>query len=531
MGNIKSYFQLENRTDGTYLVLCPGEQEKALDFREIDEYLRVKHVEYDKQAVIKAVNTFTAFSCVKLNTKASLPENETMLVQVAENFSCAVARFYPPSSQGKLLTKEDIISDIAHKGIRYGLDEKQIDLFLQNRQYCTPYVVAKWQPVVEGKNAVITYHFNTDLSRKPSMNEDGSVDFHKLDTINPVREGDCIATLTPSIMGTPGIDVAGHMIKPASVKQLVLKQEKNTKISEDGLHLISLVNGHVSLIDDSIFVSNSFEVPADVDTSTGDIKYDGSVRIRGNVRTGFSVEATGDVIVDGVVEGGRIISGGQIILKRGIQGMGRGYLETAGSVISKFIENAEVKAGGYVTADAILHSKVTAKGEVSTSGKKGFIVGGEIHSGTGISVKTAGSAMGTTTVLEVGNDPALMEEFHKLDAELPKLEEELNKVNQIIMVLSKKLKAGEKLAPDKLLMLKEAVTAKNSIEEQLKGSLARMDELENLTGNQCNGSVCASEVLYPGCKIILYNIVYHVRSELKYCRLIKELAEVKLTGY
>lgn len=531
MGNIKSYFQLENRTDGTYLLLYPGEQEKALDFRELDEYLRMKHVDYDRQAVIKAVNTFTAFSCVKINAKASLPENETVLIQIADDSSCAVARFYPPSSKGKLLTKEDIVSDIAHKGIRYGLDEKQVDLFLQNRQYCTPYVVARWQPVVEGKNAVITYHFNTDLSRKPSMNEDGSVDFHKLDTINPVREGECIATLTPCVAGTPGIDVTGHLIKPATVKQLALKQEKNTKISEDGLQLISLVNGHVSLIDDSIFVSNSYEVPADVDTSTGDIQYDGSVRIRGNVRTGFAVEATGDVIVDGVVEGGRIISGGQIILKRGIQGMGRGYLETKGSVISKFIENAEVKAGGYVTADAILHSKVTAKGEVSTSGKKGFIIGGEIHSGTGISVKTAGSTMGTSTLLEVGSDPALMEEFRKLDTELPQLEAELNKVNQIIMVLSKKLKAGEKLAPDKVLMLKEALATKNSLEEHIKSSLARMDELENVTGKQSNGSVCASEVLYPGCKVILYNIVYHVRSELKYCRLIKELAEVKLTGY
>ncbi|MBQ8038297.1 MAG: DUF342 domain-containing protein, partial [Lachnospiraceae bacterium] len=52
---------------------------------------------------------------------------------------------------------------------------------------------------------------------------------------------------------------------------------------------------------------------------------------------------------------------GHIILKRGIQGMDRGVLKANGNVISRFIESATVEAGGYVSADAIMHSNVSAK--------------------------------------------------------------------------------------------------------------------------------------------------------------------------
>ena len=40
---------------------------------------------------------------------------------------------------------------------------------------------------------------------------------------------------------------------------------------------------------DTVFVSNVYEVPADVGPSTGDIDYDGSVEVKGNVLSGYTV--------------------------------------------------------------------------------------------------------------------------------------------------------------------------------------------------------------------------------------------------
>ena len=139
---------------------------------------------------------------------------------------------------------------------------------------------------------------------------------------------------------------------------MVLIHGKNIELTEDGLQLISLVDGHATLEGDRVFVSDNYDVPADVDNSTGDIEYNGSVTIKGNVRTGFSVHANGNVEIFGVVEGASIYADGDIILHRGIQGMGKGKLVCKGNLISKFIESADVSAEGYIETDTILHSNV-----------------------------------------------------------------------------------------------------------------------------------------------------------------------------
>ena len=139
-------------------------------------------------------------------------------------------------------------------------------------------------------------------------------------------------------------------------------------MSEDGLRLYSEVSGHVSLTDGRVFVSDTYEVAADVDSSTGDIDYEGNVVVRGNVITGFTVKAKGDIEVYGVVEGAYIEAEGQIILRRGMQGMNKGILKANGNIITKFIENAEVIAGGYINTDSIMHSKVSAKGDIVVGG-------------------------------------------------------------------------------------------------------------------------------------------------------------------
>lgn len=108
-------------------------------------------------------------------------------------------------------------------------------------------------------------------------------------------------------------------------------------------------------------VSDVYDVPANVDVSTGDIEYKGTVHVNGNVLTGYMIQATGDIIVNGVVEGAILIAGGNIVLKRGMQGMTKGSLSAAGNITAKFIENSEVRCEGTLMCDAILHSDVECK--------------------------------------------------------------------------------------------------------------------------------------------------------------------------
>lgn len=525
-------FQLIFNNDGAFLQLNPAtDNGLPIDVVQLGEYLYYHHVDFNKTILYDAVINLTESNVIKLDSIARYPINESVKVTVSNDHMQAVGRFYPPTQGGSLMDHTQIINDLVKAGIKYGVVEDNLNLFLEKRTYFTDIILAKATPCIQGKDAVITYYFNTDLTLKPKLNEDGTVDFHKLDTISHVGRGDKIASLEPAVQGRPGITVCGAVIQPNKVVNKVLRHGNKIHLSDDGLEMFSEVDGHATRVDDKVFVSDSYEVPADVDASTGDINYDGNVTVKGSVRTGYRVVANGDIIVNGVVEGAILKAGGQIILKRGIQGMNKGELRANGNIVAKFIENATVDTAGYLTTEAILHSKVSAKGDIIVGGKKGFITGGEIRSGTMISVKTAGSTMGTNTLLEVGVDPTLIEEYHKIEKELPSMNQDMERLNQNILLYLKKIKNGEKLSPDKLILLKNMTAEKEQIEKKKAQLLERMNFLEEFMENNATGCIKVSDTIYPGCKVVIAGIVYFVRKECVRCSLLREGADVVLSAY
>ena len=242
------------------------------------------------------------------------------------------AVFYPPFEGAREMSMTEITNDIIHAGVRNGVEQSAIQEFLESKNYNKTYIVAVGTPPKEGTDGYIEYKFNTELKPRPKMNEDGTVDFHSLEMVNHVSKGQTVAVLHPEDRGEPGLDVYGRTVRPANVKHVIFKHGKNLSISEDGLSLISNVDGHVTLEQGKVFVSDVMDI-VDVDNSTGDIHYDGNVNIKGNVLAGFTVEAKGDIAVSGVVEGATLIAGGDITLNRGVQGMNRAALKAGGKIV------------------------------------------------------------------------------------------------------------------------------------------------------------------------------------------------------
>jgi len=529
-----AYVKLNIRPNGTFLTLYPAaEGGRSLIIDEVEAYLdKVFRTGYEKVLVREELKKpLLSQREVQISKDPIGVVDEMVIVNVASDRLSVKGRFYPPTAGGRLLNKDDIVSEMVKSGVKYGVAEGTITEFLNNRQYEESLVIAEATRQVEGSDAIITYFFNTDLTQKPKVNEDGSVDFHHLDVISSVSAGDLLAELTPAVQGKPGIDVCGALLRPVKVKQRILRVGKNIKLSEDGLKAYSEVNGHATLEGEQIFVSNMYEVPANVDTSTGDIEYEGNVLVHGNVLAGFSISAKGDIVVEGVVEGAVLTAGGHIILKRGIQGMDRGVLKANGNVISRFIESATVEAGGYVSADAIMHSTVSAKGDITVDGKKGFITGGNIRSGTMVSAKTIGSSMGTSTNIEVGIEPAIVTEYHDLGKEQENMKEEQEKNNQILLALAKRIKLGEKLPPDKLLQFKKANETRERLTKYEEELVQRMKVLKESIDSYEGGCVKVSSVAHPGVKLTISNAVHYVKTETSYCRFVKEQGDVKITGY
>lgn len=501
----------------------------ALTYEMAASYLNDKKLtEYDIKEMGHAIKDLTEVTEVQLSkAPLTMPENEYAQIMIDPMGLVTTCIFFPPSDQGNLLTKEDIFSDLAHENVRFGINETEIASFLQNRQYCKKYVLARAKEPVQGKSAFITYHFKTEGFGKPRLNEDGTVDFHQLDMINHVAAGDCLATLTPAVLGVDGMDVCGRVIKAASVVHKHLKYGRNIRISEDQQHIYSEVSGHVTLADDTVFVSDTYDVPADVSVASGDIDYDGNVEIHGNVVTGFSVRAKGDIIVNGVVEGAYLEADGQIILKRGIQGMGRGILRAKGNITAKFMESCEVYSGGDITTDAIMHSKVRAKGKILATGKKGMIAGGDVKAKEEISVKILGASMGTATVICIGMDDETMEVYHKLDKEIPELIEEQKKLSQIIMLYKKKIETGEALTQEHAVYLKNVQNMLLDKSNQIQSKSEQLNALRNEIESFKGGRVKFSGVCYPGVKVIIANVSKYVKESVRNGQFVRDGADIR----
>lgn len=522
------YFQLIIKENGTFLKLYPAVGSgQPIRFEEIMSYLMRQRVSgYPIAEVNKAVKAGQETEVFLLMEKI-LPVQEEMFLTISQDKMKAIARFYPPSNHSQQMEKPEIMRGIGTQGVKYGLIEEAVDSFVTNREYCKDYVIAEGTPVEEGSNASIEYHFNLTPNARPKLNEDGSVDFHKLENINSVTEGMLLATLTKEIPGKPGKDVAGADIKPQAVEVKRLLAGKNTFLRNDGTELISSVNGHVILdTDGKVVVSNLYEIKGDVDMSTGDINYDGNVTIHGNVLTGFSVCATGDIEIDGVVEAAKVIAGGKIIIKRGIQGMNKGYLKAKGNILCRFIESATVAAGGMVEADAIMHSVVSAREEIHVAGKKGLIVGGQVRAGRLIESMTIGSPMGSSTALEVGDDPQLQEEIKKLEEQSRKLSEEEMQVRRVIEALKEKKKRGQ-LTPDRVEILQKS--AANYVE--IRKKMAHVEEQLNLCYDQVaeteGACIIARNIVYSGVKLTVGGEFTITTSEYHFCKFVKDWHEIK----
>lgn len=532
MAGVNGYFQIMLGDNVSFVRLFPPKNGgEPIRIDELRDYLSSKGYTVDVIALKKAVSSLGSEPAnLKIANKRGIPCSESFSVTVSSDKMIAVARFFPFSTAGAALTKEDIISELQFRGIKGGIDEREILEFISDKKYCTDYVIAQGKKPEQGKDAQIEYFFNTTLDTKPKQNEDGTVDFFDLNTICACKAGQKLAQLYREERGEAGYNVMGEIIPSREVKRLTLKYGRNIALSEDGTSITSLVDGHVSLVDDKVFVSDVYEV-VDVDTSTGNISYKGNVLVTGNVKAGFSVIADGDVEVRGVVEGAMIEATGSVIIARGMNGMGRGLINAGGNVVAKFLENTTVNAGGYVRAEAILHSKISSRGDVDVDGKKGFIIGGSIRSLGMVSAKTIGTNMGVDTEIEVGVDPTMKNKLMALEQIIAQDKKKKEMVEPVLITMTKKIKSGDKLTVDQTKYFKQLSTDYKTLVSNIEKNTDDYNKLiESMDNDKSESMVRVAQIAFPGTKLTIGDSGLTLSTQVSHARFVREDGEIRVKG-
>ena len=523
------YFQIEKKTDGLYVHVTHAEGNgKKATLEEFIAYLDKKKVPYSNAVELRRAFELAEAqgSAVKFSNAEIIPFNGWVEYQAVNEGQELVARMYPPVFGMPDITEREVEMDLLHMRVSFGIKKKMIQKITSEKRYLETFIVAHGEMPIEGKDAELKYYFSTEHVTKPKVNEDGTVDFHHLDMISSVKAGDIVAEIFPEDKGKPGMNIYGNALPPRKVARKIFRHGRNLEVSEDGTKLISLVNGHVTLEGEKIFVSTEYDVPADVNNSTGDIDFDGDVMIPGNVLSGFKVKASGKVVVRGVVEGAEIIAGGDIILERGILGRNKGVLIAGGNIASTFIENATVRAGGDIDSNAILHSDVNANGMIEVHGKKGYIIGGVVRAGSKIVSKIIGSEMGANTVVSVGTDPELLEKVNNLKKKIMTGRQDKEKLVQVITRFKKKLSQNGSLSRDQFDILNKAVNDMKVLDEEMEEARHEYRKLSEMVCEDIEARIQILGSVYPGTKVEIGDAQLFIREKNEHCQYVKRGVDV-----
>lgn len=403
---------------------------------------------------------------------------------------------------------EDLTSFLKAKGVVFGIMENAVEELFGNKSFGHPVLVAQGKRVIDGADGKIHYNFQTHFS--PKIDDQGNVDYKELELIQNVKIGDRLAEIVPPTTGEEGTTVLGETIQPKTGSPVKIHGGKNTSFdSADENVLISSIEGCVKLADGKVTVEPVVVIPGNVDYTTGNINFIGSVVINKDVKSGFKVKAKGDIQIDGVVEDAEIQSGGDVLMKMGFIGKGSGRITAKGIVHAKFCENETIVAEGDVNlADYAINSTIRTKSRLIVTSKHGMIIGGESSAVSSIETNTIGNPAYVTTKVSSGVDAVIKTYIADVSGQIAEIER--------ILVKLLRRKLVKKELPEKIKALVDQLEDIREAKEKEREAL--QNELELLPDNEDEfrkGSITANNFVYPGAVITIYDTQITINDLLK----------------
>ena len=211
-------------------------------------------------------------------------------------------------------------------------------------------------------------------------------------------------------------------------------------------------------------------------------------------------------------------------------GMGKGELHAGGNIIVKFLESASATAAGYIHAESVLHSELKAGTEIEVDGKHGFITGGHVIAAKQVKVKTLGSEMGASTVIEVGINPKIKEEYMELQKDLVEIQKAVKSSQTIMKSYAEKKAAGARFNEQQLAYFRQVAQLLEVKKKELMEKLPELERLQKKLEEQNLAKVIVMGAVYTGTKIVIGDLSMVVQTTYKYCKFERFEGNVKMLG-
>jgi uncharacterized protein (DUF342 family) len=338
-----------------------------------------------------------------------------------------------PGQRCPAIPRDELVGFLKDHGVVYGIREDALLLFEEGTWNGDRLLVAEATPPVTGQNGTLEIVFHDRV-----VNDGGRIDPKDRGTIRSVPAGQVIAIVHLPTSGTPGTGLDGeplpaHDGKPAEItlgEGVGWSSESNTQI-------VATVGGSpVFAPGGRIKVDHKVTVNGNVDLAVGNIDFAGSLVVRGDILSDFTVKVAGTLEVDGNVEDATLDVGGDVVIRKGFYGSGKGVMNTGGTVRVQHILNQTVNAAQDVLIDKeAVNATVVSGGSITAP--HAVIAGGTMDALRDIDVGTLGSEDGGQAKVKAGKRGRLLERIGQIDREVKHAEKQLAEVKNAVFRLIK----------------------------------------------------------------------------------------------
>jgi len=502
-------------------VIPPLGQGSPVELKDIlQEVNRPDTIEFDESLIKKFAKQGTQNEYVIIGSYKHVQAGDVLVsVECTKDEMKASIIVTPPAMSGAEASPELIKRALSSQGvIEQCFDEAKINEFVDNPIYNIPFEVANAILPVDGKDAYLLYNFETDVKRlKAKVSETGQINYKELNQIQNVIAEQPLATKMQPERGKGGKTIFGRYLEAKNGKDIQVTLGENVHFDRDGVTIKASIDGEVMLVNGKITVEPVKYLDA-VNVKTGDIKFVGTVVIKGSVEEGYKVEAT-NIEVNGIVDKSVLEATGNIIVRQGIFGKGEGFVKAGKSLWAKFINDTTVEVEeNVIVSDSIVNSNITAMKNIVLRGKKAQIIGGHLLATEEICARKVGSpGGGTETILEVGIDPRAKKRLLELQKKQTDSTRDYENNELDIQNLEQQKKLRKRLPQEKEEKLTNLKQRNKLIGEELQEMTNEIDKIQaHLRELKAVGKVKVEETVYAGVKIYVRDVLDEVKMDTKH---------------
>ncbi len=434
-----------------------------------------------------------------------------VLIALEQNGVEAYLSIYPAIGSGSKMSLDEIKDAIAEEGIKVNINQEALEKAAKMHEdnFIVEHLLfATGVAPQKGRDAVIILQFST-VDRKPKITADGKVDYKNIDNIIHAKKGDILITKRPATPGVRGVTVKNFEVTPAPGNDVEIFQGEGVMLNPAGTNYIALHDGYVEFTNSVLAVHEVYYVNKDVDFSTGNIKFSGTVHIKGDVLSGFKVTAKNDVIVEGICGDCEIVAGKNIYVKTGIKGNTGNVFRAGENAVIGYCEKARIYAKQNIIIKKYSYNCDLYAGErIESTAGEGIIAGGMVKAFSEIMVKQLGTQGNSKFTVYMGTRYYIDQALEKIRRDKARMTEALGHMQDI-------LGRFNLFKPEVInnIKIKKLMDLKRSFES----IIAEMSEKEEELVEQSRAKkpkIKVKGIVFSGVTVMFFNCASTVREKI-----------------